>query len=210
MDNSDHMDYTPSPKVVAEKALLHKDLTFGDILSAEDPRSPMCWPFHQKVQTSLPAWLFTFALLNSLTSYAAGIMPISQAFGVSMLKATLGFSLFLWGVLFAPLYTPHVSERIGRTYIYFVALLGMSAFLLGAAFSQTFAQLAVCRFFAGLCGGPIVVNIEGTFADLWSGRHTVTYYSFLAAAQYLGASVGEFLRFLQTLCLQTSSASAAR
>ena len=160
------------------------------IMSPHHPDNPMAWPLLKKIYTSAASFFFTFTLLNSLTSYAAGIEPVSMAFGVSMTKATLAFCLFLFGVLFAPLYTPHVSERIGRSYIYFVCTGLMSAFLLGAGFSQNFTSFAVCRFFAGFCGGPIVVNVEGTFADIWSPRHTVTYYSFLAAAQYLGASVG--------------------
>lgn len=163
-----------------------------DIMSPNHPKNPMAWPLLKKIYTSASAFLFTFALLNALTSYAAGITPVSQVFGVSMTKATVSFSLFLFGILFAPLYVPHVSERIGRTYIYFFSTITMSVFLLGAAFSTKYTSFAACRFFAGFFGGPIVVNIEGTFADIWSPRHTVTYYSFLAAAQYLGASVGMF------------------
>lgn len=59
-----------------------------------------------------------------------------------------------------------------------------------AGFSQSFASLAVCRFFAGFFGGPVVVNIEGTFADIWSARTTNTYYAFLGTAQFFGAGLG--------------------
>ena len=46
------------------------------------------------------------------------------------------------------------------------------------------------RFFAGLFGGPCVVNIEGTFADIWSAKTTNTYYAFLGTAQFFGAGLG--------------------
>lgn len=162
------------------------------IMAARPVDDPMKWPVWKKVYTSGAAFLYTFTLLNSLTCYAAAVTPVTMIFQVQMQPAILGFSLFLFGIMFAPLYTPHVSERIGRRFVYTYSTVGMSAFLLGAAYSQTFTQLAICRFFAGFLGGPIVVNIEGTFADIWDAQHTVTYYSFLAAAQYLGASVGTF------------------
>ena len=48
----------------------------------------------------------------------------------------------------------------------------------------------VLRFFAGLFGGPCVVNIEGTFADIWSAETTNTYYAFQGTAQFIGAGLG--------------------
>ena len=107
-----------------------------------------------------------------------------------MQHATLGFSLFIFGIFFAPLWSPHLVEMFGRTPIYFVSTIIMSLFLIGAGFSKSFTSLAVCRFFAGFFGGSNVVNIEGTFADLWSASHTLTYYASLTLASYLGAAFG--------------------
>ena len=111
-------------------------------------------------------------------------------FNVSMTSAILGLSLFLFGVVFAPIYTPHLSERYGRSAVYFVSLPIFALFILGAGYSKSFAALAACRFFAGFAGGPCLVLIEGTFADVWSARITVTYYSFLSLASYVGAAAG--------------------
>ncbi|GME55905.1 hypothetical protein M1834_005420 [Neofusicoccum parvum] len=90
---------------------------------------------------------------------------------------------------------PHISERFGRNIPYAVCTLGLSAFTLGAAFSRTFTQLAVCRFFAGFFGGPSAVQIEGTFADVWPAMFTPSYYVFLMCAQYFGASVGAMIGY---------------
>lgn len=108
-----------------------------------------------------------------------------------MTKAILPFSLYIWGIFFAPWYAPHVSERLGRNIFYVGATLGLAAFTLGAAYSQTYTQLAVCRFFAGLFGGSSAVQIEGTFADVWPALYTGTYYSYIACAQYFGAATGK-------------------
>lgn len=63
-------------------------------------------------------------------------------------------------------------------------------FILGASRSQSIAGIIVCRFFAGLFGGPCLVLIEGTFADIWSAETTNTYYAFLGCASYIGAALG--------------------
>ena len=62
--------------------------------------------------------------------------------------------------------------------------------LFSAGFAQSFAAVAVLRFFAGVFGGPCLVNIEGTFADIWSAKTTNTYYAFQGTAQFVGAACG--------------------
>ena len=114
-------------------------------------------------------------------------------FGVSMQVAILGMSLFFWGVAFAPVHTPHLSERFGRQAVYLVSIPIFALFILGAAVSRSFAALAVCRFFAGFFGGPSLVLIEGTFADVWHSRYTVTYYSVLTLASFIGTACGPLI-----------------
>ena len=76
---------------------------------------------------------------------------------MKMQVAILGFSLYLLGIAFAPIITPHLSERFGRQAIYLASFPIFSLFILGASVSQSFAALAVCRFFAGFFGGPSLV-----------------------------------------------------
>ena len=122
--------------------------------------------------------------------YTAGISDVIKRFDVSMTVAILGFSLYLVGIAFAPIYTPHLSERLGRRPVYLVSIPLWAMFIIGSGASHSFAALVVCRFFAGFCGGPCLVLIEGTFADVWSPDVTVTYYAFLTAASYVGAACG--------------------
>ena len=111
-----------------------------------------------------------------------------------MTTAILGLSLYLLGIAFAPITTPHLSERFGRSVVYLVSLPIFSLFIVGAGVSHNFATLAACRFFAGFFGGPCLVLIEGTFADVWSTDATVTYYSFLSLAPFVGTATGMSLR----------------
>jgi DHA1 family multidrug resistance protein-like MFS transporter len=111
-------------------------------------------------------------------------------FQVSMTVAILAFSIYLMGVAFAPIYTPHVAERIGRSKIYLFSIPIWMLFVLGASRSRSIGGVIACRFFAGVFGGPTLVLIEGTFADIWSAETTNTYYAFLGMASYIGAATG--------------------
>lgn len=124
------------------------------------------------------------------TAYTAGISGVITEFDVSTTKAILGLSLYLFGIAFAPVITPHLSERFGRSRVYQISLPVFSLFVVGAGASQTFASLAICRFFAGMTGAPCLVLIEGTFADVWAEEVTGTYYAVLAMASYIGAGAG--------------------
>lgn len=118
-------------------------------------------------------------------------MPVSQDLRISVTYAIAPFSLFLLGTAFAPIYTPHLSERFGRRPIYFVAAFVNAIFTIGSSQAMNIHALCATRFFSGLFGGPIVVLIEGTYADIWPPQKTLLYYSNLAWASYLGAAAGK-------------------
>lgn len=187
----------------------------GHSMSPTDPDNPQNWPTAKKVYASSVSAAFTFAvyvLLSKpaplslwtysnrhygsafgLTSTTVGIQGVMMRFNVSMTVAILPLSLFLLGVFFAPIITPHLSERLGRSPVYFISLPLFALFILGAGLSKSLGSLAICRFFAGFFGGPCLVLIEGTFADVWPAQKTVTYYSFLSLASYIGAGSGQSL-----------------
>ncbi|KAK4561546.1 hypothetical protein LTR86_004225 [Recurvomyces mirabilis] len=158
-----------------------------------DPNNPMNWPLHRKLYTSLCAWLFAAAVAFGITCFTAGkgefVTDFDLGDGVPV-PFILGMSLYLWGIAFSPIWVPHATERIGRSLIYLTALPACALFVLGAGLSKSLAGILVCRFFAGLSGGPCLVLIEGTFADMWSARTTNTYYAFLGIAAYFGGSLG--------------------
>ena len=122
--------------------------------------------------------------------YTAGISGVVAQFDVSMTVAILGLSLYLLGIAFAPIITPHLSEAFGRSTVYMISLPLFSLFVIGTGASKSFASIAVCRFFAGFFGGPCLVLIEGTFSDVWSTKVTGTYYSVLALSSYIGTGCG--------------------
>ncbi|KAI9850243.1 MAG: hypothetical protein M1838_005969 [Thelocarpon superellum] len=165
----------------------------GHQMPRDDPDNPMNWSLHRRLYTTACAFAFTFAVGFGATAYTACIQGVIQDFDVSMTRAVLGLSLYLFGIAFAPITTPHLSELFGRATVYLISLPIFSLFVLGAGLSSTFTSLAVCRFFAGFFGGPCLALIEGTFADIWSADATVTYYSVLSLASYVGAACGPLI-----------------
>lgn len=183
-----------SDPVLASAQLSHN-------MDPADLECPMNWPLHRKLYTSLAAWLFVVAFVCGLTCYTAGLNEVVADFNFNPdnnpafipVAAISGFSVYLFGIFFAPIVTPHIVERIGRSIVYLTAAPLCAVFLLGAGFAQSFAAVAVLRFLAGLFGGPIIVNIEGTFADIWSAKTTNTYYAFQGTAQFIGAGLGPII-----------------
>ncbi|KAL9066756.1 MAG: hypothetical protein Q9161_007345 [Pseudevernia consocians] len=190
-----HLDMTDSASPGADTMKTAADpmAAAGHMMSADDPENPQNWPLYKKVYASAVAFAFAWVVALGITSYTAGISGIVERFDVTMQVAILGLSLNLLGIAFAPIITPHLSERFGRQAIYLVSLPTFSLFILGTSFSRSFAALAVCRFFAGFFGGPCLVLIEGTFADVWSANTTVVYYSFLALASFIGTACGPLI-----------------
>lgn len=106
--------------------------------------------------------------------------------------AILGYTLPFFGVFFAPIYTPHLAELFGRRpiYLYSIPLYTLCVVVIGLA--SNIHMLLAFRFLAGFFGGPSLVLIEGTFADIWSAEWTVTYYTFITLAQVWGAAFGTY------------------
>ncbi|MCJ1482034.1 hypothetical protein MMC06_002196 [Schaereria dolodes] len=162
----------------------------GHMMSPDDADNPFNWPLYRRVYVSAVAVAFAFSITFGATTYTAGITGVMADFNVSMTVAILPFSLYFFGIAFAPVITPHLTERLGRSGVYLISLPLFMLFLLGSGLARNFATLAICRFFAGFFGGPCLVLIEGTFADVWRAHTTVSYYAILTLGPYIGAATG--------------------
>src|SRR5438132_1309340 len=99
--------------------------------------------------------------------YSPAAHEIVEQFHVSATASLLPVSLYVLGLGFGPVLAAPISETYGRMVVYRVSLPLSMLFTLGAGFSQSFASLLVCRFFAGLLGSPVLSVGAGTNADLF-------------------------------------------
>lgn len=78
----------------------------------------------------------------------------------------------------------------GRSVVYKSTAIAYLLFILGAGFSTSFGSLLVCRFFAGLAGGPCLAVGAGTNADMYPPHQRAVASSFYVMMPFLGPSVG--------------------
>jgi MFS family permease len=92
---------------------------------------------------------------------------IAERFNVSRTASILALSLFVLGLAVGPMVAAPISETYGRSVVYKFSSVAFMLFVLGAGFSNSFASLIVCRFFAGALGGPVLAVGAGTNADMY-------------------------------------------
>lgn len=133
--------------------------------------------------------------LYGVTTYVVALDDVVKGYGASLHVAILGYSIPFFGVMFAPLVSPHLSELFGRRNVYQVCVSLYALCVVVTGLAPGISTLLAFRFLAGLFGGPCVILIEGTFADIWTAKRTVTYYACLDAGAYLGASFGKLITY---------------
>ncbi|MCJ1387904.1 hypothetical protein MMC18_000747 [Xylographa bjoerkii] len=173
-----------------------RTVTAQDWNGPDDPENPLNWSTWKRVyHTSVPALLGFLVTLGS-SVYTPGVPDIMEQFGVSSTIALLGLTVYLIGLACGPVLAAPLSETLGRKAVYMTSLPMLAAFTLGAGFSQNFATLLICRFFAGFFGSPTLAVGAGTNADLWPpvDRAVATVLFILApfAGPALGPTIGGY------------------
>ena len=179
-DNHDSLDPTTVP-------------TARDWSGPDDPDNPMNWPFALRVYHATIPGVIGFTVTLGSSIYTPGVHSISERFNISETVALLGLSLYVLGLAFGPVVAAPLSETFGRRIVYLLSLPLSSFFILGAGFSQSFASLAVCRFFAGFFGSPTLAVGAGTNADLWLPVHRAVSTSCFLLAPFAGPVMGPII-----------------
>jgi multidrug resistance protein len=165
----------------------------NDIPWPVNPANPQNWSWTKRCwhifNTSLLALLVTFAS----SSYTPSIPEVMHRFNVSQTAAILGLSLYVLGLGFGPILAAPMSETFGRNIVYKITTIVFMLFILGSGLAQNFGTLLVCRFLAGMIGGPCLAVGAGTIADLLPLHIRGTGSSFFIVGPFLGPSLGPFI-----------------
>jgi len=169
---------------------LTKTITAQDWNGPNDPENPMNWSLWQRIyHTTVPA-LFSFVVTIGSSIYTSGLSDIMKDFDVSSTVALLGLSLYVLGLGFGPVLAAPISESLGRRSVYMISLPLSALFTLGAGFSQTFASLAICRFFAAFFGSPSLAVGAGTNVDIWAPENRAVSTVLFVLAPFAGPALG--------------------
>lgn len=173
-----------------DKDALQRTVTAQDWTGPDDPENPVNWPLWQRIYHTTVPGLFGFAVTLGSSIYTPGYPEVEKRFNVSPTVALLPLSLYVLGLAFGPILAAPISETRGRRVVYFVSSPISALFTLGAGFSNTFAALAITRFFAGFFGSPVLAVGVGTNVDIWPPVHRAVATSAFLLAPFLGPAIG--------------------
>lgn len=135
---------------------VRRTVTAQNWTGPDDPENPMNWPRWKKIYHTIIPGLFAFIVTFASSIYTPGYPEVMTKFHVSSTVALLGLSFYVLGLAFGPVLAAPISETFGRRVVYLISLPLAALFMLGAGFSQSFASLMICRFFAGFFGSPVL------------------------------------------------------
>lgn len=182
--------FDEQPGISDKEDMLQRAVTAQDWTGPDDPENPLNWPLWQRIyHTTVPS-LFAFAVTFGSSIYTPGYPEIETRFNVSSTVALLPLSLYVLGLAFGPVLAAPISETLGRRVVYLVSSPIAALFTLGAGFSNTFASLAITRFFAGFFGSPVLAVGAGTNVDTWAPVHRAVATSTFLLAPFLGPAIG--------------------
>lgn len=122
--------------------------------------------------------------------YTPALADIMADFNVSRTAALVGITVYTLGLGFGPIMSAPLSENYGRKIVYLISSPIFILFTLGAGFSESFASLIVCRFFAGLTGSPALAVGAGSNADVFPPHQRAKITAVFLMAPFAGPSLG--------------------
>ncbi|EST05996.1 Major facilitator superfamily [Kalmanozyma brasiliensis GHG001] len=139
-----------------------------------DPDNPQNWSNPRKNFVTALLCLLTFSVYMGSAIYTPGVELLANYFGVGVVPATLGLSLFVAGYGLGPMVgLSSISEipAIGRSMPYLVTLFLFVVLQIPTALATNIAGFMILRFLAGLFGSPPLATGGASIGDLYGARN---------------------------------------
>ncbi|KAI9828949.1 MAG: hypothetical protein M1819_006448 [Sarea resinae] len=157
---------------------------------AGSPENPRNWGRGKKVYHVGIVASYGFVVTFATSVYTPGITSVMARFHVSETVGLFGLCFYTLGLGCGPIIAAPLSETYGRSIVYRVSLPIFALFILGSGLAQNCTTLVVCRFMAGVFGGPALSVGGGTIADIWPRSLRAPATNFYALAPFLGPAIG--------------------
>lgn len=145
-------------------------------------------------------WLITFtmalcSMCVTCTSslYTMTYNQIDQEFGSSRIVATLGLSLFVFGLGLSPMVLGPLSEFYGRRPIYMGAFVFFTIWLIPCAVAPNIQTMLIARFFDGLSGSAFLSVAGGTVGDMFAQCELQAPMMVYTASPFIGPGLGPII-----------------
>ncbi|KAJ2974818.1 hypothetical protein NQ176_g5856 [Zarea fungicola] len=161
----------------------------------DDPEDPHNWSNNKRNAIALIICLYTFVVYTTSAIYTASTEGVIEEFNVSLLKATLGLSIYVLGYGTGPLIFSPLSEipSIGRNPVYMVTMFLFVILSIPTAFVQNYAGLMVLRFLQGFFGSPCLASGGASLGDMYSLMAIPYAMMAWVSAAYCGPALGPLL-----------------
>ncbi|RAH55616.1 MFS transporter [Aspergillus piperis CBS 112811] len=184
-------------EAVAERVLSNKDEEASDasegFVVSWDDNDPM----NPRNFNTVRRWLIVIicsagSLCVTCTSsmYTVTYDQIMEEFGCSREVATLGLSLFIWGLAVGPLLLGPLSEFYGRRRIYICSFTLFLVWLIPCAVAKNIQTMIVCRFLNGIAGSAFLSVAGGTVGDLFARHELSAPMMLYTSSPFIGPEVG--------------------
>ncbi|TVY41892.1 Polyamine transporter [Lachnellula subtilissima] len=156
----------------------------------DDVDNPHTWSPSKKMYHVLVPAILGFVVSLGTSLYPPSVNSIAHHFHTSNEVSLIGFTTFVLGLGFGPVLGSPASETLGRRPVYLITIPLFGLFTLGVGFAQNVQTVIICRFFAGLFGGPALAVGAGTNADLYPPDKRVFTTSLFTLGPFFATGVG--------------------
>lgn len=118
---------------------------------------------------------------------------MNAEFGTSRFEATLGLSLFVFGLGTSPMILGPLSEFYGRRPIYILAYIFFTIWLIPCATAQNIQTMLVARFLDGLSGSAFLSVAGGTVGDMFTRDRLQAPMMVYTASPFIGPGLGPII-----------------
>ncbi|KAJ5775813.1 major facilitator superfamily domain-containing protein [Penicillium nucicola] len=126
----------------------------------------------------------------STVSLGSLCVDVMAEFNCSREVATLGLSLFIWGMGTGPLVFGPLSELYGRRVIYIASFATFLVFLIPCAVAKNIQTLLIARFLDGFAGSAFLSVAGGTVGDIFPRHQLATPMMVYTASPFVGPELG--------------------
>ncbi|RDW94986.1 major facilitator superfamily protein-1 [Coleophoma crateriformis] len=179
------------PQVPAPAPIEGYDRQFEVSFSGEeDPESP--WSMSTARKWLIMSIVFMTSLCVACMSsiFSATYAQIEAEFHTSQIVATLGLSVFVFGLGLSPMVLAPLSEFYGRSPVYLLSMLFFVVWAVPCAVARNIQTLLIARFFDGFAGAAFLSIAGGTVGDLFPRSKLQAPMMIYTAAPFLGPELG--------------------
>ncbi|KAK5626218.1 hypothetical protein RRF57_001933 [Xylaria bambusicola] len=156
----------------------------------DDQHNPLLLPRWKRYTCTFLVAFATLAVTFISSAYSGVVADINAEFGISANLSILGVSVYVLGFAIGPFLWAPLSEQFGRRLPFLGSYIALTAFNGGSVAANSFATLAILRFFAGAFGSSCLTNAGATIADMFDANERGRMLAIFLAAPLLGPSLG--------------------